>query len=665
MVETSRTLEGRYANAFVEILGQLSEVDCSSEASASLWLSRFLESLDQTLELAGSGVLVSTGMDFATLAKHGSTATEIDSAVAQLKRAADLSSSTGKSTGREGAYRARQKLLTLIADGATATVLQSHLPDSRAMWLILITPDAPTEPVVDILRLVSRHITALIESVVLRSQLAQSEAAGERMAKELTEMQVCSLNIMEDLQRKNRDLSTLNRVSREITSHTGLSDLAQAAVSAIANTFEGSCVGLYVRDPARSCFVPHYTAGPVPQTTEDLTVNSSDELATRLAAGEEITFGTAREMPVLPLVKAVDAKSGLVIPLHSKDGLLGFLVVCETRWHRVFTEDERENLRILASTLSVAIENAMLLAKTSGQIEEMNLLTEYIETVVDSADLAILAVGSDLKIGMINKGFERMYGHSRDQFIGRHLFEAFPYLPEQGFEDVVREVLSGRPFVKSGWRRRTLGGRELVQNFRIFPHRAANGTIIGGIVMIEDITERTNLEAQLARSEAKFQSLVEELGDGYVILTQGRVVYANKAASNLTGIPAAELLGSEISRVLSDEELVAECTQPTGKKIRRESRLIHSTGTWIPVELSLNTCEYGGSQSVSVVVRDVTERRKFEKQLELKNREMSVRNEQVTRLNSELEAMVTKLKESQDNLIKSERLAAITETSVA
>jgi PAS domain S-box-containing protein len=266
---------------------------------------------------------------------------------------------------------------------------------------------------------------------------------------------------------------------------------------------------------------------------------------------------------------------------------------------------------------------------------------------------------------MINRGFERMYGHPRDQFVGRHLFEAFPYLPEQGFEEIARQVLDGKPFTRFGWRRKTLNGRELVQNMRIFPHRSTSGSIIGAIVIIEDITEKSDLETQLARSEAKFQSLVEDLGDGYLILTQGRVTYANKAASDLTGIPAGELLGTEIGGILSDDELVAECTKPAAKKVRREAKLIHSTGTWIPVELSLNTCEYGGRQSVSVVIRDVTERKKFEKQLGLKNREMTVRNEQVTRLNFELEATVNKLKESQENLIKSERLAAITETSVA
>jgi PAS domain S-box-containing protein len=651
--------------AFLDILAHMSEFDCSSEASTSLWMSRFLEHVDHNLDLAGSAVLVSAGKEFNLLAKHGPTGTEIDCAVGQLKRVSDPPATAREGGGREAGSGGRQRQLAFACDGNVATVFQSHLPDSRTLWSVFMTPQEPSEPVTDMLRLVGRHLTGLVEGSVLRRQLVQSAESADEMARELKQMQVCSLNIMEDLQRKNRDLSALNRISHEITSQTSLTELAQTAGGAIAGTFDGACVGLYVADPATSCYVPYFTAGPVPRQTEDLKVSLSSDLATELAKGGEIVFDTAKEMPALPLARAVDAKSGIIVPLHSKGSGLGFLVVCETRWHRIFTEDERGNLRVLAATLSVAIENATLLTRTAGQVDEMNLLTEYIETVVDSVDLAVLVVGSDFKIGMINRGFERMYGHARDQFIGKHLFEVFPHLLEQGFEDIARQVLGGKPFARAGWRRETLGGRELVQNIRIFPHRAASGTIIGAIVIIEDITEKAALEAQLARSEAKFQSLVEDLGDGYLILTQGLVVYANKAASNLTGIPSPELLGIEIGRTLSDEELVAECTRPTGKKIRRESRLIHSTGTWIPVELSLNTCEYGGSQSVSVVVRDVTERKKFEKQLELKNREMSVRNEQVTRLNSELEAMVNRLKDSQDNLIKSERLAAITETSVA
>jgi C4-dicarboxylate-specific signal transduction histidine kinase len=83
------------------------------------------------------------------------------------------------------------------------------------------------------------------------------------------------------------------------------------------------------------------------------------------------------------------------------------------------------------------------------------------------------------------------------------------------------------------------------------------------------------------------------------------------------------------------------------------------------VEISLNGCDYGDQQAISAVIRDITEMRKFEKQLETKNREMRLRNEQITRLNLELEGTISKLKASQESLVKSERIAAITETSVA
>ena len=111
--------------------------------------------------------------------------------------------------------------------------------------------------------------------------------------------------------------------------------------------------------------------------------------------------------------------------------------------------------------------------------------------------------------------------------------------------------------------------------------------------------------------------------------------------------------------------MVEQCLHPGQEKASREARLIHATGTWIPVEIASDACAYAGDQSISIAMRDITERKKFERQLEQKNREMAGRNEQITRLNLELEGAVTKLKESQENLIKSERLAAITETSVA
>jgi PAS domain S-box-containing protein len=274
-------------------------------------------------------------------------------------------------------------------------------------------------------------------------------------------------------------------------------------------------------------------------------------------------------------------------------------------------------------------------------------------------------VDGDLTITMLNKGLERLYGYRQEDYLGKHLFEAFPHLMEQGCAEIAQQVLAGTPFERSGWRRRLANGREAVQNISVIPQKNRSGNVSGAIIIIEDVTERASLEERLTRSEAKFSRVVEDLDDGYLIISDGKIAYANKAASEMTGIAVFKLLGLGIAEIISDERLVLECTRPTGAKLKLESRINHASGTWIPVDVTISSAEYGGRQMVSVIVADITERKKIEKQLEQKNREMRQRNEQITRLNLELEATVNKLKASQENLIKSERVAAITETAVA
>jgi PAS domain S-box-containing protein len=666
MTEPPDTYHHSLITGLSEVLTRTTGLDTASKSGASSSLARLIEETCRALDIPGAALLVTAGKGLRTIAKHGLDPADLACIVKSIKSSLALATDDA----RAGEPRWQDQGIVgpeaVFRDGESVrTAIRASVAPGESMLAVFVTVGDPSSEQVSAFRLAAAYLAGLTASAYSRTQLAASTENTQRLGKELKEMQVCSLNIMEDLQRKNRDLAMLNRLSQEMTGCTSLPELARVATEAVSGAFDGACVSIYLSDIAASAFVPYHTTGALTTDADNLNVEVGDPLLAAISRGKEITFDSTTEPALFPLARAIEAKSGLLIPLRSKEATLGFLAVCETRWHRVFTDDERDNLRALAGNLSIAMENATLLARSAHQVDEMNALTEYVETVVDSVDLAILVVGADLKIGMINKGFEKVYGMPRQGFIGRPIFEAFPHLVEQGFPEIAKQVLGGKHFSRSGWRRTTLGGKEAVQNFMIFPHRSSGGSIIGAIVIIEDVTEKAVLETQLARSEAKFQNLVEDLADGYMIVTAGRITYANKAASQMTGIPPSELRGMEVERLLPDATMLAECPRPEAKRIRRESRLIHSTGTWIPVEVNLSTCEYGGDRSLSIAMRDITERRKFEKQLERKNREMVFRNEQITRLNSELEATVNKLKESQENLIKSERLAAITETSVA
>jgi PAS domain S-box-containing protein len=654
----------KHVLALTDVLVNLMDFDPRSDASMSLWLSRLLEQAVARLDTAGSMLFSATGTDVEILAKHGISDVSAYQVIDLIKDSRECLTDEAESPEpRPEINKCPEAHTVLAGDDLHYTFMRTRLIDGRLMWLVFATSREPGDDMNTTLKILAMHIFGVITGTLLIKQARASAENLEKINRELKEMQLCSLNIMEDLQKRNRDLGMLNTISQEIATCTNLSELAAAVTHAVTQVLEVSSVGLYTLDESGTAFIPYEK-----EDADDnclFPVSKRDRLFSVIANGKEILLDATRDDFTYPFVQATGCKSGLIMPLRWKTEVLGFLLVCDKRWHRIFNDEQIENLRVLASTLSIAFENISLLSRTTKQVEEMSILTEYIETIVDSIDLGVLVVDRDLNITVFNKGFERLYGEKKEDFIGRHIFEAYPNLVEQGFTEIAHQVMNGKPFVRNGWRRTRHDGREVVQNIRISPHRDAQGTIIGGIVIIEDITEKADLEDQLARSEAKFSRLVENLGDGYLIVGDERIVYANKAASQLTGIPIYGLLGKEIKDLLSDEGMLSDLRETDVIRQLRESRLTHNSGTWIPVEVTVSPCEYGEKGAVSLVIRDITERKKFEKQLEEKSREMRLRNEHITRLNLELEATVNKLKESQENLIKSERLAAITETSVA
>ena len=648
----------------IHILGSLPDLENLSEAALSLWLNRFLNRLIENCEIEGCLVIMSSADTTRILAKIGLTGADVEEvANLALEKAVEHTSGTGRRR-KMNSYAA--PIVTIEKDGARYHVLHYELPVDIAVFTVFAAKVELSPELTRSLKVLGGHIARIIASTELAVSATLAHEEMEKVRQEVKEMQVCSLNIMEDLQKKNRELAMLNEIARKMASWRHLPELASKAAEAASEILDGAKVVMFAFDSEGKLLQPYQaSAGVELGRIADCSIPSDHPMLEAISQGKEAMVDRSADTFDLAATREMGLKTGLILPLLSKEQLLGFLLVCESRWHRVFTDGEMENLRVLTSTMAVAMENASLLSQLTAQVEEMSILKEYIETVVDSVDLGVMVIDKTLKITMFNLGFEKLFGYKKEDYLGRHLLQAFPHLVEQGITEVVQQVFSGKPFVRYAWKRKILNGSTAIQNFRVFPHRDASGKIIGAIAIIEDVTEKANLEDQLAKSEAKFSRLVEDLDDGYLVVTGGKIAYANRAASELAGIPIHELIGLGVDGIFTDPHLAAECEKTTEHKLQCETKINHSTGTWIPVEIALSSCEYGGMQGVSVVMRDITERKKIETQLEAKNREMRQRNEQITRLNQELEETLNKLKASQENLIQSERVAAITETSIA
>jgi diguanylate cyclase (GGDEF)-like protein/PAS domain S-box-containing protein len=104
-------------------------------------------------------------------------------------------------------------------------------------------------------------------------------------------------------------------------------------------------------------------------------------------------------------------------------------------------------------------------------------------------------------------------------------------------------------------------------------------------------------------------ALLENLPDAILLLDeQGSIGYANAAAERLFGRPIAELVGTQLSKLLVGEEL-----PDVGE--RREIVARQPDGSGIAMELTLSEVRVGQVRSLAVVGHDIRERKREEARL--------------------------------------------------
>ncbi|MEW6380884.1 MAG: PAS domain S-box protein [bacterium] len=126
---------------------------------------------------------------------------------------------------------------------------------------------------------------------------------------------------------------------------------------------------------------------------------------------------------------------------------------------------------------------------------------------------------------------------------------------------------------------------------------------------------------ELRESEAKYSTLVENAQNGVVIVQDEVLKFVNRATETLTGYSLGELLGKPFADLLAPEcrEMIIQRhrlrLQGLPVPSFYEAKLLSKDGTIKDVEFSVGVIQYHGKPAVTACVRDITERKKMEKEL--------------------------------------------------
>lgn len=186
------------------------------------------------------------------------------------------------------------------------------------------------------------------------------------------------------------------------------------------------------------------------------------------------------------------------LPCRVQDRAIAVIGLGKTTGGDFLSSEDMELLESLASYIGIALQNARLYTSLEQKITEFERLKEFNENIVESINIGILAVDLDDCIESWNTQMEVLFALPRVEALRRPLSEVFP-------NPLYREYLAvkDQPGVHHFYKFRlqTAAGENRTVNLAIAPLVSREFETVGRILLIEDITDRTQLESQLSQAE--------------------------------------------------------------------------------------------------------------------------------------------------------------------
>ncbi|MDD4923240.1 MAG: PAS domain S-box protein [Dehalococcoidales bacterium] len=142
-----------------------------------------------------------------------------------------------------------------------------------------------------------------------------------------------------------------------------------------------------------------------------------------------------------------------------------------------------------------------------------------------------------------------------------------------------------------------------------------------GIAVLRRRHELDIATENLARSEKKYSTLVEQSNDGIIIIKDGVIKFANREMIRMTGFTFKETIGKPLIDFVSPryKELVSEryTRRMAGEDVpnRYEIEINRKDGNIIPAEINASIIEHEDCLADMAIIRDITERKEAEEAL--------------------------------------------------
>ncbi len=292
--------------------------------------------------------------------------------------------------------------------------------------------------------------------------------------------------------------------ARDLSTELDLARLGERLISRVTETLLVDRMVLLLVDPRTHGFVPFRAEGlPAPAPA----LPRASGLTRRLASGQLVTLdesASSRNFESADIDPWLEQEVYTFVPCLSKEGAIAVLALGRKRHGDPLTSEDTGLLSAVAAQVAIAFENGRLYQQLHQTAQEIDRLREFSDSIIESLDVGLVVVDRRDIVIRWNRSMERLAGRPRHDALGRRLDQLF----DGGF---IEALDAGR---HTGQVATTLArvplpvGRDgaierLLVNATTVPLQSpsAAGVAGGTILILDDVTERVQLEEQLQISD--------------------------------------------------------------------------------------------------------------------------------------------------------------------
>jgi two-component system NtrC family sensor kinase len=298
------------------------------------------------------------------------------------------------------------------------------------------------------------------------------------------------------------DRSTLLDFARTLSSEISLEPLSRSILDRISKAFGVDRASIFLSDPAHSGFfrlvfvkgLDSSMKDPLYREEELVDRNSIEELPHR---DKEINY----LVPAGRTLKSEGLHYILDLRLYGRS--VGMIALGQLPRGNHFSSEDLDLLAALAGYAAMALENAKLYRSVESKARELERLKDYAQSIIESINVAVLALDCTGQITSCNRAFEELYQTNRQSIIGT----AVENLLSSDIIASIQSIAGTRSWEPQSPANifklylENCAGQKLIVNLSLIPLQNPLVAKSGSLIVLEDITQKVQLEDQLMQAE--------------------------------------------------------------------------------------------------------------------------------------------------------------------